>query len=168
MVETAAGQRPSTSVAAVRIAIGTDEERSPVPELVAHLEDAGHEVRRVAWGRPWPEVGRLVGEAVAAGAADLGVVCCWTGTGVSIAANKVPGVRAALCGDAATAAGARRWNDANVLALSLRSCAAPVALEIADAFLTGEPDPEELPLVASLEPGRGARPSAPGTVPAGA
>ena len=49
-----------------------------------------------------------------------GVVCCWTGTGVSIAANKVPGVRAALCTDAATASGARRWNDANVLALGLR------------------------------------------------
>jgi ribose 5-phosphate isomerase B len=149
--------RPGSSVAAVRIALGTDEERSPVPELVAHLEGAGHEVCRVAPGRPWPEVGRAVGEAVATGAADVGVVCCWTGTGVSIAANKVPGVRAALCADAATAAGARRWNDANVLALSLRLCSAPLAVEIADAFLAGEPDPEELPLVASLEPGPASR-----------
>lgn len=69
----------------------------------------------------WPSVGRRVGEAVASGEANSGIVCCSTGTGVCIAANKVAGVRAALCKDAETAAGARTWNDANVLALSLKT-----------------------------------------------
>src|SRR5438105_12326389 len=76
-----------------------------------------------------------VATSVARGEADQGVVCCWTGTGASMAANKVPGVRAALCVDAATAAGARKWNDANVLALSLRLVSEPVATEIVDAWL---------------------------------
>jgi ribose 5-phosphate isomerase B len=84
-----------------------------------------------------------VGEAVAAGDADRGVVCCWTGTGVSIAANKVTGVRAALCTDAETARGARQWNDANVLALGLRLTSPTVAAEMLDAFLEGEPEPGE-------------------------
>jgi ribose 5-phosphate isomerase B len=75
---------------------------------------------------------------------ESGIVCCWTGTGVSIAANKVPGVRAALCADAQTARGARRWNDANVLALSLRATSAAVAEEIVDAwFEPTTPDPDE-------------------------
>jgi ribose 5-phosphate isomerase B len=77
------------------------------------------------------------------GEADTGVVCCWTGTGVSIAANKVPGVRAALCVDAETARGARRWNDANVLCLSLRSTSEVIAREILDAWFAAEPDPSE-------------------------
>ncbi len=76
---------------------------------------------------------------MASGRAGTGIVCCWTGTGVSIAANKVPGVRAALCADAATAAGARKWNDANVLALSLRATAPAVGLEILEAFLSTQP-----------------------------
>ncbi len=93
----------------------------------------------------WASIGRAVGEAVAAGAADLGIVCCWTGTGISIAANKVAGVRAALCADAVTAQGARRWNDANVLALSMRATTPAVGLEILDAFLRtkGTADPAE-------------------------
>ncbi len=83
-------------------------------------------------------------EAVAGGRADRGVVCCWTGTGVSIAANKVAGVRAALCTDAETARGARRWNDANVLAVGLRLTSPTIAEEIVDAFVaTDEVDPEE-------------------------
>ncbi len=76
-----------------------------------------------------------IADAVARKEADFGVVCCWTGTGVTIAANKVKGVRAALCGDAQTAAGARKWNDANVLALSLRTLSDAVATEIVDAWL---------------------------------
>ncbi|MCP4379953.1 MAG: RpiB/LacA/LacB family sugar-phosphate isomerase, partial [Hyphomicrobiales bacterium] len=87
----------------------------------------------------------------AAGTADMGVVCCWTGTGVSIAANKVARVRAALCTDAATAEGARRWNDANVLALGLRLTSAPVACEMIDAFLAAEPDAGEAETIASVE-----------------
>ena len=80
---------------------------------------------------------------MAAGEADRGVVCCWTGTGVSIAANKVAGVRAALCTDAETARGARRWNDANVLALGLRLTTPATAKEMLDAFLATEPDADE-------------------------
>jgi ribose 5-phosphate isomerase B len=87
----------------------------------------------------WPAVSRQVGEAVERGDALYGVLCCWTGTGVSIAANKVPGVRAALCSDAATAAGAREWNDANVLCLSLRATAVPVAEEMLEAWFAASP-----------------------------
>src|SRR5690348_5975005 len=89
----------------------------------------------------WAAVGRRVGEQVAAGAADAGVLFCWTGTGASIAANKVAGVRAALCADAVTAAGARRWNDANVLVMSLRLTSPQVAHEMLDAWFATEPDP---------------------------
>jgi ribose 5-phosphate isomerase B len=128
----------------MRIAFGTDE-RTPVTDGIATaLVAAGHEVVLRLEDEPWPDVGRRVGEAVAGGEADRGVVCCWTGTGVSIAANKVAGVRAALCTDAETARGARRWNDANVLALGLRLTSPTVAQEVLDAFLgTAAPDPDE-------------------------
>ena len=105
----------------------------------------------IGLGEPWPDCGRGVGDAVAAGRADAGIVMCWTGTGVSIAANKVPGVRAALCTDVETARGARRWNDANVLALGLRLTTATVAAEIADAFLCAETDPSEADTIALVE-----------------
>jgi ribose 5-phosphate isomerase B len=95
-------------------------------------------------------VGRRVGEAVAEGRADLGVVCCWTGTGVSMAANKVPGVRAALCTDAETARGARRWNDANVVAFGLRLTSPDIAREILDAFLATPVDESERGTIATL------------------
>lgn len=78
-----------------------------------------------------------MGAAVANGEADFGILCCWTGTGVSIAANKVPGIRAALCGDGATARGAREWNDANVLCLSLRTTSAAMADEMLEAWFAG-------------------------------
>ena len=99
---------------------------------------------------PWPDVGRRVGEAVVNGQADRGVVCCWTGTGVSIAANKVDGVRAALCTDAETARGARRWNDANVLALGLRLTSPTIAREMVEVFLTTDPDPGEAQTIARV------------------
>jgi ribose 5-phosphate isomerase B len=86
--------------------------------------------------RDWPLVASHVAEAVARGEADEGIVCCWTGTGASIAANKVPGIRAALVHDAETARGARIWNHANVLALSLRATSIPVACEILDVWFT--------------------------------
>jgi len=136
----------------VHLAFGTDETTPLTAVLVAHLRAGGHEVAGVAVDEPWPEVGRVVGEAVASGQAERGVVCCWTGTGVSIAANKVPGVRAALCTDAETARGARRWNDANVLALGLRLTSEEVAREMLDAFLSTDPDPGELEVIARLEP----------------
>lgn len=127
----------------MRVALGTDEHTPLVDELQRGLAELGHDVVVVADGAPWPDVGRRVGEAVAGGEVQRGVVCCWTGTGVSIAANKVAGVRAALCTDAETARGARRWNDANVLALGLRLTSPEVAREMLAAFLTTAPDPAE-------------------------
>jgi len=134
----------------MRIAFGTDERTAVTDEMVATLEQAGHEVVLRLEGEPWPDVGRRVGEAVTGGGADRGVVCCWTGTGVSIAANKVAGVRAALCTDAETARGARRWNDANVVALGLRLTSPTVAAEVLDAFLTTDPDEGEAPTIARV------------------
>jgi ribose 5-phosphate isomerase B len=135
----------------VRIAFGTDEVTPLTAALTAWLEESGHEVAVVADGAPWPEVGRAVGEAVADGLAARGVVCCTTGTGVSMAANKVPGVRAALCTDAWTAVGARRWNDANVLAFGLRLTTLPVVQEMVEAFLATGPDGDELATIALVE-----------------
>ena len=134
----------------MRVAFATDERTAVSDAVRAHLDQAGHEVIVVAEGTPWPEVGRRVGEAVAGGAAHRGVVCCWTGTGVSMAANKVTGVRAALCTDAETATGARRWNDANVLALGLRLTTEALATEIADAFLATGADDDEQENIAKL------------------
>ena len=134
----------------MRIAFGTDE-RSPLTDGIKRaLSDRGHEVVVVGEGEPWPDVGRGVGEAIARGQAERGVVCCWTGTGVSIAANRVPGVRAALCTDPETAAGARRWNDANVLALGLRLTSPALADEMLDAFLGTEAEADEAPNIAKL------------------
>lgn len=123
----------------MKIAIGSDERSELTDALLAELPKRGHEV--VTFGpladqeeSDWPLVCGRVAEAVAAGEADEGVVCCWTGTGASIAANKVPGVRAALVHDAQTARGARIWNHANVLALSLRATPIPVMHEILDAW----------------------------------
>jgi ribose 5-phosphate isomerase B len=124
----------------MKVALGADENTHLVAVIAEHLEQKGHSVRRfgAAAGdaEPWGETGARVAESVARGDHDVGIVCCWTGTGVSIAANKVRGVRAALCADAETARGARKWNDANVLALSLRSTSEPVAREILDAWLS--------------------------------
>jgi ribose 5-phosphate isomerase B len=127
----------------VRVALGSDEHTPLVDHLAGVVRELGHDVEVVADGDPWPVVGRRVGEAVAGGAVDRGIVCCWTGTGVSIAANKVPGVRAALCTDAETARGARRWNDANVLALGLRLTSPEVGREAVAAFLDTDVDESE-------------------------
>ena len=128
----------------MRLIVGSDERTHMTDALVDDLRQRGHEVTLIGHladeALQWPEVGRLVGEAVAQGQAEQGIVCCWTGTGVSIAANKVPGIRAALCTDAETARGARRWNHANVLALSLRLTSEILAREILDAWFTA---PEE-------------------------
>jgi ribose 5-phosphate isomerase B len=135
----------------MRIAFGTDESTPLTEAIKSELSGMGHEVVALAEGDVWTDVGRRVGEAVAAGEADRGVVCCWTGTGVSITANKVPGVRAALCTDAETARGARRWNDANVLALGLRLTSPEVAREMLDAFLSTDPDRDELGVIATID-----------------
>ena len=133
---------------AMRIALGSDAAGELPDSIERWLRERGHEVTRFGALRrgeteAWPSVALSVGNAVARGRADFGVLCCWTGTGVCIAANKVAGVRAALCADAATAAGAREWNDANVLCLSLRATSGPVAEEMLAAWFsqspTGEP-----------------------------
>lgn len=129
----------------MRIAFGTDETTGLTRHVKDWLTGHGHEVVTVGEDIAWPDVGQGVGQAVRHGDADLGIVCCWTGTGVSIAANKVPGVRAALCTDRGTAEGARKWNDANVLAFGLRLTSPTVAEEMLDAFLTTEPEADEAP-----------------------
>jgi ribose 5-phosphate isomerase B len=118
----------------MKIGVGTDEARGVVHHVAQRLRERGHEVV-VFPPETWGDMAAGVAERVAKGELDQGVVCCWTGTGASIAANKVKGARAALCVDAETARGARKWNDANVLALSLRLLSEPVASEIVDAWL---------------------------------
>jgi ribose 5-phosphate isomerase B len=126
----------------VRIAVGSDERNDLTDALVEDLRSRGHELALygpLTEGDPdtdWPQTSAHVAEAVAGGRADQGIVCCWTGTGATIAANKVPGVRAALCHDAETAKGARVWNHANVLALSLRTTSRAIAKEILDAWFS--------------------------------
>lgn len=119
----------------MRIAFGTDDATHVTMSMMVHLRELGHELEVVAYPESWVDAGTLVGDAVAAGRADLGIVCCFTGTGVSISANKVVGVRAALCADAETARGARRWNDANVMAVSLRTTTEALGRELVDGFL---------------------------------
>jgi RpiB/LacA/LacB family sugar-phosphate isomerase len=136
----------------MRISISSDMDEGAASRLGAELLRRGHTV--VPYGallpeRPegdWAYCTESAARDVAEGRADQAVVCCWTGTGASIAANKVPGVRAALCADAATADGARRWNDANVLVLGLRLTSSALLTEILDAWFAGSPsqDPDDL------------------------
>jgi len=142
----------------MRCAFGADAVGPLTDALLEDLERRGIAVERFGAVRApgdaeWASTARRVGDAVASGRADVGIVCCWTGTGVSIAANKVRGVRAALCGDATTAEGARRWNDANVLALSLRATSPALGLEIIDAFLGTPPsdDPSDRSSIRAVE-----------------
>jgi ribose 5-phosphate isomerase B len=140
----------------MKVALGSDEKTVVTEEVARDLERRGHEV--VLVGPPggediqWAEVGLEVGRLVADEEVDTAVLFCWTGTGASIAANKVAGARAALCTDAATAEGARKWNDANVLVMSLRLTSPTLATEMLDAWFAAEPDPSEAENVARLEP----------------
>jgi ribose 5-phosphate isomerase B len=135
----------------VRIAYAADDENDTTRAVVAYLTGQGHEVVAVTEARSWPEIGASVGAAVAGGDVDYGVVMCWTGTGTAIAANKVPGIRAALAWEPWIARGARLWNDANVLALSLKRLSPDVAVEVVQAFLdTTAADPDETANIARL------------------
>lgn len=133
----------------MKVAFGSDDNYSVVSFIVQELKRRGYDVILVgapATGKPypWPRVGVEVAKLVIEGKADTGIVMCYTGTGVSIAANKVPGARAALCTDAKNTRGARLWNDANILALSARLLSEELAKEILDAwFETKEIDPTE-------------------------
>ncbi len=141
----------------MRIAVGSDMKTHLTDVVVEELKKRGHEVEvygaLVETPAPWPRVAIEVAERVAAGEYDQAVLFCWTGTGISLAANKVPGIRAALCWDAQTASGARKWNDANILAMSLRAVSEEVAREILDAWFSSEPstDPEDVSCLAYLK-----------------
>jgi ribose 5-phosphate isomerase B len=137
----------------VRIALSADELTGVAGAIAAQLQRRGHQVLlhgALAASSPegeseradWAWASEAAARDLVEGRAEQAIVCCWTGTGASIAANKLAGVRAALCLDAATAAGARRWNDANVLALSLRSTSNAELEEILDAWFDTEPSPD--------------------------
>ena len=136
----------------MRIAFGADDQNATTAAVLDYLRSAGHTVAVLDDSDKWPEIGSAVGRAVVAGEADYGVVMCWTGTGTAIAANKIPGVRAAVAWDPWIARGARLWNDANVLAMSLKRLAPDVAVEVLRAFLeTTTPDPDEAENIAAIE-----------------
>jgi ribose 5-phosphate isomerase B len=131
----------------MRISVAADERVGIADVVLEELRNRGHEP--IAHGAlsdaerdDWAWASEAAARDVAAGAAEQAIVCCWTGTGASIAANKVSGIRAALCGDAQTAAGARKWNDANVLALSLRTTSRAELAEILDAWFSATPSGE--------------------------
>jgi ribose 5-phosphate isomerase B len=128
----------------MRIAVSADERVGIAAALLEELRRRGHEplphgALREGDRPDWAWASEAAARDVAEGRAEQAVVCCWTGTGASIAANKVSGIRAALCTDAVTADGARRWNDANVLALSLRLTSEAGLSEILDAWFAAEP-----------------------------
>ncbi|HEY2603982.1 MAG TPA: RpiB/LacA/LacB family sugar-phosphate isomerase [Thermoleophilaceae bacterium] len=142
----------------MKIAVAADERTGVADAVVEELRKRGHEP--LTHGAladderdDWAWASEAAARDVADGHAEQGIVCCWTGTGASIAANKVPGIRAALCGDAETAAGARRWNDANVLALSLRATSEALLGEILDAWFEApaSADPADVANVRHLD-----------------
>jgi ribose 5-phosphate isomerase B len=143
----------------MRIAVAADERTGVADAVVDELRRRGHEPVALHGALhegerdDWAWASEAAARDVVEGRADQAVVCCWTGTGASIAANKVPGARAALCGDAQTAAGARRWNDANVLALSLRTTSQAELEEILDAWFAAAPsdDADDRANVAHLD-----------------
>lgn len=132
----------------MKLSVGADERLHVVDIVLNTLEEQGHEV---TWHGPsekgtvpWPQVACQVAEDVSSGRADQGILFCWTGTGVSMAANKVSGARAALCEDAETARGARLWNNANILCMSLRRTSEVIAREILDAWFKTEYQPNPI------------------------
>jgi len=132
----------------MRIAVAADEDTGVAGAVVEQLQARGHQALlhgalNADERDDWAWASEAAARDVAEGRADQAVVACWTGTGASIAANKVPGIRAALCGDAETASGARKWNNANVLALSLRTTSEAVLTEILDAWFSAEPSSDE-------------------------
>jgi len=134
----------------MRIAFACDDTNECV-DAVRKFIESQHELVAVTGSTTWPSMSRDVAQAVAGGDCDVGVLMCWTGTGTAIAANKVRGVRAATVFDAWTAKHARLWNDANVVALSLKRLAPDVAVECVQAFLAEEaPDPDEVDTIRAL------------------
>lgn len=140
----------------MKIAVGSDERNHLTDVVLEELGKRGHVAVTMGPLRGantlWPDVALEVAECVAQGDAEEGILFCWTGTGVTIAANKVPGIRAALCQDAETAKGARLWNRANVLCLSLRATSEIIAKEILDAWFATPlgTDPTDMACVNSI------------------
>ncbi len=139
----------------MKIAVASDEKTYLTDFVIEYLKQRGHEVSLYGpladEDLPWTLASEQLADAVANGEADEGVLFCYTGTGASMAANKVPGIRAALCGDAQTAKGARWWNDANVLVMSLRATSPEVAKEILDAWYSETVRPEETATIDHLK-----------------
>ncbi len=135
----------------MKIAVGSDEYTHLTDFVIQELKKRGIELELhgplAGESIQWAEVAQKVAERVADGACDQGILFCWTGTGVSMAANKVPRIRAALCADAETARGAKKWNDANILAMSLRLTSPIVAKEILEAWFGTSLEKEEMPNV---------------------
>ena len=135
----------------MKIAVGSDERRHLTDAVIEMLREMGHELTLfgplAGDAMPWPAVSQKLAESIVSGETEEGVLFCWTGTGASIAANKVPGIRAALVHDAETAKGARWWNDANVLVMSLRATSEVIAREILDAWFGERCLPEEMEFI---------------------
>ena len=139
----------------MKIAVASDEKTHLTDFVVSDLQERGHEVILLGplagENLPWTLASEKLAETVAKQEVDEGVLFCYTGTGASMAANKVPGIRAALCGDAQTARGARWWNDANVLVMSLRATSPDVAKEILDAWYSESVREAEKPIIDQLQ-----------------
>ncbi|HUS51892.1 MAG TPA: RpiB/LacA/LacB family sugar-phosphate isomerase [Candidatus Bathyarchaeia archaeon] len=139
----------------MKIAVGSDEQNHLTDFVLKELKKRGHKtilcgaLRKS--GIDWVGAAKEVAEKVTKKEVDEGILFCWTGTGVSIVANKIPGIRAALCADAKTAEGARTWNHANILALSYRLTSEEVAQEILDAWFSTPPDPKEAKTTRKVE-----------------
>jgi len=134
----------------MKLAVASDEKTHLTNRVVAFLKKKKHKLillgdlvdRKKRW--KWVNIGVEAAKKIVKGKADYGIIFCWSGTGISMAANKVKGARAALCWDAETASLARKWDDANILCMSLRTTSETVAKEIIEAFLSTEFDEEDL------------------------
>ena len=147
----------------MKIAVSSDMHSELVDDVLAWLGKHGHDAtyfgpKNKGAEADWPVVTLQAAQAVASGAADEAIVLCWTGTGACLCANKVKGVRAALCGDAETARGARKWNHANCLALSIRTTTSALGKEIlaawfAEPYTEDEWNREQIERIAAIEAG---------------
>lgn len=141
----------------MKILVASDEKTELTDSIVNYLEEKGHKValaghlsdENMKWH--WAEIARNTAQAQIDGRSDLSILLCWSGTGVCIAANKIPGVRAALCWDKDTAELSRKWDDANILCLSLKFTTPDLAKEIIDAFINTSFDEEDLDQVSKIE-----------------
>lgn len=134
----------------MRVIVGADDDGEVLEAALSHLKSLGASLN-VVERQEWPDVALAVASEVASGSFDMGVLMCWTGTGTSMMANKVPGARAALCWEPWIAEGARRWNDANILVMSLKRTSPSQVPEILDAWLAvQQPDPDEQMNIAKM------------------